>query len=208
MNNKILSAILLVVFVSLGACMKKEEGNTNSQDNSGNNGSGNVFGIFQLPSASEIEEGIPDECELPAGIEVVSISLDEGQEGEIVGGSASYDVTVELNQVMPANQNALICFVVRDYGTLSIYDPIGYGFGIVLRGEGPIEEAASFTLACSDGDIVGAQPAPYDGLNDTTGERQTRVFVQHVTGVSSIADIPTGVQGEKSNRIQVSCPRT
>jgi hypothetical protein len=167
-----------------------------------------LAGCQNTPSASDTEEAILDNCSMPDGVEVVSISLEDSQAGDI-SGTNGYEVTVELNRELEDGEFATICYAVRDQD-LNPNNVIASGFVGFLPGQGDtVTRDDSFLLTCNDeNDVTGAQTSSLlEDMNDTSGERSTRISVQHIEGIRSIFDIPTGIRGERSQRIRVSCPR-
>jgi hypothetical protein len=151
---------------------------------------------------------LPDECTLPDGVSVTGISLDDNQAGEINGtGLTPFSVTVTLNRALVDGEFAAVCYAVRDVGL--IINPIGGGVVGILPGQGATATRdESFNLTCdSNGKIAGSSLSLASAMDSSSGERSTKIYVQHTLDIQRVAQIPTGIKGEKSNRIRVSCPR-
>ncbi len=166
-----------------------------------------LTGCDSIPNTDEIE--LPSECSIPDGVEVVSMSLNESQAGDINNSPKGYDVTVELNRELEDGELAIICYAVRDK-QINPNNIIAAGFvGVTSADSNVITREDSFLLKCnSDNDVEGAQTISFlEDMNNTSKERSTKIYVQNIEGIRSFLNIPTGIKGEKSNKIRVKCPR-
>lgn len=167
-----------------------------------------LTGCNNIPKADDVEAALPSECSMPDGVEVVSMSLNESQAGDI-NGTRDYDVTVELNRRLNSGELAIICYAVRDK-QINPNNVIAAGFvGVTSADSNVVTREDSFSLKCNnDNDVEGAQTISFlESMNDTSNERSTKIYVQNIEGVRSFLNIPTGIKGEKSNKIRVECPR-
>jgi len=167
--------------------------------------------IVLLSACKTTSEGLPDEISLPAGVEVVAMELMEAEAGELPGsGTKGFTVTVELNQAVPSGEFAIIAYVVRDSEVIR-GEPIAAGFVGMTSSDGTTASRSNnFNLTCVDGDVAGRAISGafgMDGFDRSTGERNTRIFVQHAEGIRTFLGATVGVKGVKSNRIRVSCPQ-
>ncbi len=168
-----------------------------------------LTGCNNIPKADDVENSLPSECSIPDGVEVVSMSLNENQEGDINNSPKGYDVTVELNRRLNSGELAIICYAVRDK-QINPDNVIAAGFVGVTSADGNIiTREDSFLLKCNeDNDVEGAQTISFlEDMNDTSNERSTKIYVQNIEGIRSFLNIPTGIKGAKSNKIRVRCPR-
>ena len=166
-----------------------------------------LAGCQNIPKADELEDSIPQECSLPSGVEVESISLDASQAGDINSSPKGYDVTVKLNRELNDGEIAVVCYAVRDVQVTPKI--IAGGFVGILPGQGDeVTRADNVKLACdSNDDVTGAQTGLMAPLNASSNERNTKFYVQHIKGIKNFLNIPSGINGEKSNKIRVKCPR-
>ena len=164
-----------------------------------------------LPSCRTTTEDLPDEITLPDGIEVLSLELDEDEAGDLpASGTRGFSVTVTLNRAIPSGEFGIIAFAVRDVELVSGL-PLCVGFVGMTNGDGTsVTRANVFNLVCDDGDVAGRAISSVFGMDDwdrSSGERNTRIYVQHVAGIRTFLGATIGIDGVKSNRIRVECPR-
>jgi len=168
--------------------------------------------IFLLLSACTItQEGVPEECSLPEGVKVVSLALDESQAGELPAtGEAGFSITVELNRALTDQELATVCFAVRE-AQLGGAKPLAMGLILLTSADGLTTTRDNiFRLTCDNGNVAGRAISDLYDMNDrdrNSGERSTKIFVQHLEGIRTFAGIEIGIKGVKSNKIRVSCPR-
>lgn len=164
-----------------------------------------------LSACATRSDTLPEECNLPAGVTVTSMELDTSQAGDIAAtGETGFSVTVELSRELEGDEIAIVCYAVRDAEVVR-GAPIAAGFvGIrSVDDDGIASRDNSFNLACDNGEVAGRAATSAFGMDDfdrSTGERSTRIFVQHLEGIRNFAGMEVGIQGETSNRIRVSCP--
>ncbi len=155
--------------------------------------------------------GFGDECELPVGLEVVSMSLDEDEAGELPAtGEHGFSVTVELNRAITSDESpVLICYAVRDSELIGGL-PLAVGFvGVSTADDETITRAESFNMTCDGGDVAGRAVTSLYDMDDwdrSSGERSTRIYVQHLNGLRTFLGLTVGISGESSNRIRIECP--
>jgi len=171
--------------------------------------------ILLLLSACTItQNGVPDDCSIPEGVEVVSLTLDESQAGELPAtGEARFSVNVELNRALTDQEIATVCFAVRE-SQIGGAKPLTMGLIILTAGSMTSDRTATrdnvFMLICKNGNIAGralAIRSDMSARDRNSGERSTKIFVQHLEGIRTFAGIEIGIKGVKSNKIRVSCPR-
>jgi hypothetical protein len=119
-------------------------------------------------------------------------------------------VTVTLNRAVPEGEWAIIAYAVRDVELISGL-PLCVGFVGMTSGDGTTETREnSFELVCEDGKVAGRATSSLYGMEEwdrSSDERRTGIYVQHVEGIKTFMGITIGIEGVKSNRITVSCPR-
>ena len=164
-----------------------------------------VLGCGTTPS-----DEVPDEFELPAGVEVVSIELDEDDEGDLPSsGRKGFSVTVTLSGSLPSGSAVIIPYIVRDVELIG-GRALCAGFVGMSAADGvSATRTDSFFMECVDGEVVGRASSDLwdmDELDDSSGEGSTRIYAQHYVGLKTFLGWTTGVEGVKSNKIRVSCP--
>ena len=166
--------------------------------------------------SSSTTEELDEYCIIPDGVEVVSITLDEAQEGEITETNGrGYRVTVELNREIEDDEACIICLAVRDRELVK-GNPLAVGWigvNTVTDDDGISARDNVFILFCDNGNVAGRaildQIGGYDltQFNGNSGERSTGIFVQHIESFRTLSGNIVGIQGRTSNRIRVSCPQ-
>jgi hypothetical protein len=168
--------------------------------------------VFYFPGCATTSDELPTECTLPSGVSVVSMELDEDDAGDLPAtGLEGFDVSVNLNRALQSGEVAIVCYAVRDKELIAGL-PIAVGFvGMTSVDGSRATREDSFNLTCVDGDVEGrTAQSGIDGMDDwdrSTGERNTKIYVQHLEGIETFIGLPTGIDGEKSNKIRVKCPR-
>jgi len=170
-----------------------------------------VATMLSLASCRTSSETLPDEITLPDGIEVVSLELDEDEAGELpASGTRGFSVRVTLNRAIPSGEIGIIAFAVRD-ADLITGAPICVGFVGMTNSDGTsVTREDVFNLVCDGGDVAGRAISSAFDMDDwdrSSNERSTRIFVQHVAGIRTFLGATIGIDGVRSNRIQVECPR-
>lgn len=156
--------------------------------------------------------GLPEECSLPPGDSVQSmeittdgpIELDEGE-------SAFIAFDLELNR--PATGSGILCMELKD-SELVRGLPMAIGIQIIQPGMQSYSSARAFSVECVNNEIRGVTNAIVRAimgnsvdLQDTTGERSTRVRIQELRGLQTVGGAVVGVTGERTGRIRVRCNR-
>ena len=154
---------------------------------------------------------VPEECALPDGVEVTALALDESEGGTLPAtGERQFSVSVTITRTAAAAEAFVpVCFVVRDRDAVASL-PVAAGFVGLLAGETEVRRETMFRLFCNGANEVEGRGMPVrgaDALDRSSGERSTRVFVQHAEDVRLIGDQVVGLRGTKSPAIQVECPR-
>ena len=171
-----------------------------------------VFTCLVLLSACKTTDVASEGCELPPGVSVVSLELNEDQAGELpASGEVGFTVTATLNRSLTGDEFAMVCYIVGDSEVIR-GDPIAAGFVYISSSDGDsATRDNNFNLTCEDGKVAGRAISSINDMDQydrSTGERNTRIYVQHPEGLQSFAGLLTvGVNGPKSNRIRVECPR-
>jgi len=162
---------------------------------------------------------IPGLCAFPDDLSVEVLAVTTEDEFT-VSGTTDIPVRVRLNRTVTGVAQA-VCFVARD-NQFPINPPIAMGVLIVQPGQDSIASTNGFGLFCDDNNDVAGQSSPLfgaSGLDNTTKERSTKFFVQHVEDNESLnslailnpatqefSNILTGLNGVKSNRPRAKCP--
>lgn len=167
--------------------------------------------ILGLSACATSQEGVPDVCSLPDGIEVATLQLDDSQAGEInATGETGFRVTATLTDSVPQGELAVVCYAVRDSEVVR-GAPLAVGFIGITSGDGDsATRDDNFRMTCDDGEVAGRAITDLNDMDDfdrSSGERSTRIFIQHLEGIRRFAGMDVGIRGETSNRIRVSCPR-
>lgn len=156
------------------------------------------------------DSGLPGTCGLADGDEVTDVTINnvgpiELEEGE----SENISITVTLNR--PATEAAFVCMELKD-SELVRGDPMAIGFVVVSAGNASGTNSSVFGVECSDNEIRGTVNGLVAliigdevSLQDTTGERSTRVRAQELRGIQTLLGSRVGVAGEQSQRIRVRC---
>lgn len=170
-----------------------------------------IASVLLLSACSTSNELLPDEISLPDGIEVVSLELSEDEAGNLpASGRQGFSVTVTLNRAVPEGEWAIVAYAVRDVELIAGL-PLCVGFVGMTSGDGTTATREnSFELVCEDGKVAGRATSSLYGMDEwdrSSGERRTGIYVQHIEGIRTFMGITIGIEGVKSNRITVSCPR-
>lgn len=168
-----------------------------------------IMGLFGCATTGD---GLAEECSLPTGVTVASITLDEDQAGDLpASGETGFRVTVELSQAIPEGTLGIICYAVRDSEIIRGM-PLAVGFVGMTSADGTrATRENSFNMTCDDGEVAGRAATSAMGMDDfdrSSGERSTRIFAQHLEGLRTFAGNVIGMTGETSNRIRLTCPRS
>ncbi len=191
-SSKYLYALFLIMLFGIGACTVSGPG----------------------PGTDSI---IPEQCALPNGISVTSISIDTSSPIELQGTNPErVAVTATLSGPVPDDGMIYaVCFEVKD-SEIVRGSPLTIGFVPFLASLGTSNtNTDAFRVVCNADNEVTGQISPITRLVDaraadadrSSGERSTRIRVQHLEGIESLFNIVTvGVAGERSDRIRVECP--
>ncbi len=150
------------------------------------------------------------EFNLPDDIEVVSIELNSDKDVDLGSDEVGLSVTITLSESVPEDIGYIIPFVVRDVELIG-GKPLCAGFIGMTSADG-IDASRDniFELVCDDGEVAGrAISSSYgmDDYDDSSGERSTSIYVQHLEGIKSFLGLTVGVKGVKSNKIKATCPK-
>ena len=167
--------------------------------------------LFFISACKSSSEALPDEIILPDGIEVVSLELDEDEAGDLpASGTRGFSVKVTLNRAIPSGEIGIIAFAVRDVELVAGL-PLCVGFVGMTNSDGTsVTRSNVFNLVCDDGKVAGRAISSAFDMDDwdrSSGERSTRIYVQHVAGIKTFLGAEIGIDGVKSNKIRVECPR-
>lgn len=160
---------------------------------------------------------IPARCALPAGVTVTSITLNSPSPVNLPANTPTpFSVTAQLSGPVPNDGNIYAaCFEVKD-SEIVRGDPLAIGFVPFTANVGTTNTITdAFRLTCNVSNEVAGMASPLTLLADPTtstfnrssGERSTRIRVQHLAGIQSFLNIVNvGVSGVRSGRIRVRCP--
>ena len=170
-------------------------------DRSGNSGEGPSVGPINLPD--ELATTLPENCESRPGFAINSITINDNGPIDLDEGEVhTLNVTVQSSPPNDGFQTG--CLIIRDVGIIP--NPIGAGVALVADNGNQV--VSDLKITCENGEVKGAGSGILGGdLNRSSGERRTRIYVQHARDERQIGDATIGVQGVKSNRIRVRCQR-
>ena len=194
--------VALVVSASLVmACNGR--GGDGGDGNDGNDGDGDGPSIGPINLPEELATTLPENCASQPGFAVNSITIND--DGPIIlndGEVHTLDVTLAVTPPSDGLQTA--CLLIRDVGVI----PNPIGAGVALVADNGAQGVSALRITCEDGEVKGAGQGILGGeLNRSSGERRTRIYVQHARDERQVGDATVGVQGVKSNRIRIRCRR-
>ena len=164
---------------------------------------------LSFSACNSSSDSLPDEISMPDGIEVVSLTLNGGKDIDIGSGKTGISVTVTLNKAVPEGEWAIIAYAVRDKELIP-GAPLCVGFVGMTNSDGTsATRDNSFYLVCDDGKVAGRAVSSVYGMDDwdrSSGERSTKIYIQHVEGIKTFLGATIGITGVKSDKINAECP--
>ncbi|QYJ06122.1 hypothetical protein [Qipengyuania flava] len=198
--GKGLVALVASASLVIGCNGRGGDGGNDSGDSGGDSG-GPSIGPINLPE--ELATTLPENCASQPGFAVNSITIND--DGPIIlndGETHTLDVSMDITPPDDGFQTA--CLLIRDAGLI----PNPIGVGVALVADNGAEATSDLRITCEDGEVKGAGQGILGGeLNRSSGERRTRIYVQHARDERQVGNATVGIQGVKSNRIRIRCRR-
>ena len=147
---------------------------------------------------------------LPDGIELTSLVILGPDEVTVGTTERAFEIEFELSAPLPADSPIrIIPVLVRDVEAIRGAPLAANWFGI-LPGQGDGSRANIFKMICEDGKVAGRTNSTFgdadlSDFNRSSGERSTRIFLQHAEETRELGNLTVGVIGLESNRIRVTC---
>ena len=156
----------------------------------------------ELPLGAEI--GLPD------GIELTTLEILGPDEVTVGTEEQAFDIEFELSAPLPAESPIRVSPVlVRDVEVIR-GAPLAISWFAILPGQDEGTRPNVFRMVCEDGRVAGRTTSTFDDpdlseSDRSSGERSTRIFLQHAEETREFASMTIGVVGTQSNRVRVTC---